>query len=68
MFFKFVSWKFIVSGYVIDGVFVEMLIGVNIFESCYYQGIIINFYGFYSIMLFEGEVWLSFFYLGYIGQ
>lgn len=65
---KPVSRRFTISGYLTDGASSETLIGANILESRQHQGTTTNPYGFYSITLPEGEVRLSFSYLGFATQ
>ena len=62
---KTVSRKFTISGYVTDGASFETLIGANILESRRSIGTATNPYGFYTLTLPEGNLELTFSYLGY---
>lgn len=62
---KPVSRKFTISGYVTDGVSSETLIGANILESRHTTGTGTNPFGFYTLTLPEGDVNLTYSYLGY---
>ena len=65
---KAVSRKFTVSGYVTDGASSETLIGANILESRRSVGTTTNPFGFYTLTLPEGNILLTFSYLGYETQ
>lgn len=60
--------KFTISGYIIDDVSKETLIGANVIEKLQNRGTVTNPYGFYTITLPEGETRLNFSYLGYSTQ
>lgn len=62
---KTVSRKFTISGYVTDGASSETLIGANVLDKRQQTGTATNPFGFYTLTLPEGEVELSFSYLGY---
>ncbi len=59
------SRKFTISGYVTDGASSETLIGANVLDKRQQTGTATNPFGFYTLTLPEGEVELSFSYLGY---
>lgn len=61
----FAQSKFTISGYVRDASSGEALIGANVYDRKSLQGNYTNEYGFFSITLNEGEVWLTVGYLGY---
>ncbi|HYV90691.1 MAG TPA: TonB-dependent receptor [Chitinophagales bacterium] len=54
-----------ISGYIHDAQTGESLIGASIYDQRTLQGNFTNEYGYYSITLNEGEVWLTASYLGY---
>lgn len=60
--------KFTISGYLRDSASAEALIGANVFSRTHSQGTAANTYGFYSITLPEGEVTLTYSYVGYTSQ
>lgn len=57
--------KHIISGYISDKTSGERLIGTNIYEIESLIGTITNNYGFYSLSLPKGPVWVMVSYLGY---
>lgn len=65
---KTVSRKFTISGYVTDGASSETLIGANILESRHSSGTATNPFGFYTLTLPEGDIELTYSYLGYKAQ
>lgn len=60
--------SYTVSGYVMDGISSETLIGANVISSGTHQGTASNSYGYYSITVPEGETNLNFSYLGYAAK
>ena len=60
--------KFTISGYIKDESSVETLIGANIVDRYNGRGTTTNPYGYYSITLPEGDVAMTYSYLGYATQ
>lgn len=60
--------KFTISGFLEDEETGERLIGATVFDRISKRGAVTNAYGFYSLTLEEGQVDLSFSYLGYHPQ
>lgn len=58
--------RFTISGYVLDNLSGEVLIGANIVIPELNTGTISNEYGFYSITLPEGEYQINYSFLGYM--
>lgn len=66
MLFCFVySNQYVVSGYVRDSLSNESLISATVYDTISKKGVISNAYGYYSIILPEGNVNLRFSYAGY---
>jgi hypothetical protein len=57
--------KFTISGYIHDAATGEVLIGAGVFDRKSQQGSFSNEYGYYSITLNEGDIFLIATYLGY---
>ena len=66
--FQLYSKQYVVSGYVRDNSSNESLISATVFDTISTKGIITNAYGYYSIILQEGDVNLRFSYSGYQTQ
>ncbi len=57
--------RFTISGYVHDAASGEALIGASVYDRKSLRGNSTNEYGFFSVTLNSGEVWLTVSYLGY---
>ena len=62
------SRQYVISGYVRDNSSNESLISATVFDTISTKGVITNTYGYYSIILSEGEVNIRFSYSGYQSQ
>lgn len=65
MIFLLVDFEFIINGILVDVSIGECLIGVNIYDNKSGKGMVINEYGYFSIIFLVGLVVLDFFYVGY---
>ena len=61
----FTQNKFTISGYITDNQTGEKLIGATVFNPLTFEGTSSNVYGFYSLTIPEGNVEVSFSYVGY---